>query len=384
MLWDIALRNLWQRRRRSLLTVLGVAVAVQLYISMSSYMAIYDQDLQQQLSAFAGKVYVQRSVIREGEAETFPSPSSNIPAEVAAEVLSLDGLDRTTSSGVLFVPLVRPPAPNLPPWVMAVGIEPGHEAAFIGGFEVEFGQATLTDAHSVILGRGAAEHYGLEEGEVSLKTIEIVNQSFTVVGVLESAPRLFNGAVLMPLATAQEVFARPDTVSAIILTAADAAAVPTLKANVETQFPKLQASSQDDVAENAKAVLSDIQLFFKVINNTVVAVVIVVVAIVMVVAVMERRREIGTLRAIGARRQTILGLIVSESLSLCLMGTLMAWPVWALFRLILQEDVVASPEMLISSWMQMLAIALIAGILASLWPAWQAVRVDPLEALRYE
>ena len=106
MLWDIALRNLWQRRRRSLLTVLGVAVAVQLYISMSSYMAIYDQDLQQQLSAFAGKVYVQRSVIREGEAETFPSPSSNIPAEVAAEVLSLDGLDRTTSSGVLFVPLV--------------------------------------------------------------------------------------------------------------------------------------------------------------------------------------------------------------------------------------------------------------------------------------
>jgi putative ABC transport system permease protein len=211
-----------------------------------------------------------------------------------------------------------------------------------------------------------------------------MNQYFTVAGVLEPAPRLFNGAVLMPLATAQEVFARPDTVSAVILTATDVGEAPTLKTNVEARFPKLQASSQDDVADDAKAVLSDIKLFFKIINNTVIAVVIVVVAIVMVVAVMERRREIGTLRAIGARRQTILGLIVSESLTLVLIGTIMAWPVWALFRLVLQDDVVASPEMLISSWMQMLVTALIAGILASLWPAWQAVRVDPLEALRYE
>jgi putative ABC transport system permease protein len=383
MLWDVALRNLWQRRLRSLLTVLGVAVAVQLYMSMSSLMAFYEQDLQQQLNAFAGKVYVQHSVIREGKAETFPSPSSNIPAPVASEVLSLGGLDRRVSSAVLFVPLVRPPVPNLPPAVMAVGVEPGHEAAFLGGFEVESGQVTLDDAHSVILGRRAAEHYGLEEGEAGLKTIEIMNQSFTVVGVLEPAPRLFDGALLMPLATAQEVFACPDTVSAVILTAADVGEAPTLKANVEAQFPKLQASSQDDVAENAREMLSVEMVFFKVINNTVVAVVVVVVAIVMVVAVMERRREIGTLRAIGARRQAILGLIVSESLTLCLSGTIMAWPVWGIFTVALNNDVIGSAGIFISSWMRMLVIALVAGVLASLWPAWQAVRVDPLEALRY-
>ncbi|UCC63818.1 MAG: ABC transporter permease [Anaerolineae bacterium] len=384
MLWDVALRNLWHRRLRSLLTILGVAVAVQLYISMSSLIAFYEQDLGQQLSALAGKVYVQHTVTREGEPETFPSLSSNIPAPVAAQILSLDGLDRRASSGVLFAPLVRPPAPNLPPYVMAVGVEPGHEAAFLSGFEIESGLATLTEAHSVILGQGAAEHYGLAESAASLETIEIMKRSFTVVGVLEPAPRLFNGAVLMPLATAQELFARPDTLSAVILTAADAGAAPALQADVETRFPRLHASGQDDVAESANELLSNQLLFFQVINNTVVAVVIVVVAIVMVVAVMERRREIGTLRAIGARRRAILGLIVSESLTLVLVGAIVAWPVWALFRLILQDDVVATTGMFISSWLQMLVTALIAGVLASLWPAWQAMRVDPLQALQYE
>lgn len=393
MLWDVALRNMWQRRLRSTLTVLGVAVAVQLYLTMSSIMSGYEQDLQQQLSALAGKVFVQRPVMAEGGVEDFPSPSSSIEAEIASALLTLEDIDRTSSSAVLFVPLGRPAAPNMPPEVIAVGIEPGHEAAFLGSFEVEAGQVTLTDANGVVLGQRAAERYQPEGSEMPVEpgqTIEVLGQSFTVIGVLEPATFLFDGMVMMPLSTAQDLFARSDTVSAIILTAASVDEVAALAQTVETKFPELEASGQDNVAENASEVLSAQRAFFSMINNTVIAVAVVVITIVMIVAVMERRREIGTLRAIGARRWAIFSLVVSESLILSLIGALVALPMWAIFsqiflgNLTITDDFLGTVEVIISGFVRISLMALVVGILASLWPAWQAMRVDPLEALRYE
>jgi putative ABC transport system permease protein len=384
MLWDVALRNLWQRRLRSFLTVLSVAVVVQLYMLISGGMATFDQDLQRQASAFTGKTYVQQSLKKEGEPEPFPSLGSSIPVQVASEILALDNHDQSISSALLFVRLAKPPMPNAPPGVMAVGIEPGHETAYLGNFEIEFGQATLTDAHSVILGRAAARHYGYADEQAVGETITIMNQPFTVVGVLESAPWLFDGTVLMPLATAQDVFARPETVSAVVL------AGDNIESTVRARFPRLQVLGQDGVADNARQSLSTAKLFMNIINSTVVAVMVVVIAIVMIMAVIEQRREIGTLRAIGARRRAIWSLVVSGSLSLCFFGALVALPLWAIVHKLILPHVSASiaimvsADMALSSWRGTLGLVLVAGVVASLWPAWQAIRVDPLEALRYD
>jgi putative ABC transport system permease protein len=393
MLWDVALRNLWQRRLRSALTILGVAVAVQLYLMIASVEGGYEQDLEEQLNALAGKVYVQQSPANEVGEEDFPSLNSSIPAPVASELLALDGLDRASSSAAIFASLSPSVLPGKPPTVLVVGIEPEHEAAFLGNFKVETGQETLTDPYSVILGRGAAEYYRPEGSGTPVgpdQTIEIGDQSFTVVGVLGPAPLLFNGAVLMPLATAQDLLARSDTVSAVILTAASVEETPALKAAVQARFPNLRASSRDEVAGSAQEMLDGAKNFFSEINNTIIAVVTVVIAIVMFVAVMEQRREIGTLRAIGARRRAILSLVVSEALTLCFIGAVLALPMWALVYLVFLSDLfttvvfIVSTELVLSNWVGMLAITLVAGAVASLWPAWQAVRVDPLEALRYE
>jgi putative ABC transport system permease protein len=378
MLWDVGLRNLWQRRLRSSLTVLSLAVVVQLYMSIASGLATFDQDLQRQANALAGKVYVQQSARKESEPESFPSLSSSIPVRVASEILALDDHDQTISSALLFVRLAKPPTPMAPPEVMAVGIEPGHETAFLGNIGIELGQATLTDANSVILGRAAARHYGYSDEQALGATLTIMNQPFTVVGVLEPAPALFDGAVLMPLATAQDVFARPDTVSVVVLAGTE------IETTIKAQFPNLQVLGQDGVADNAQQALSTGKLFMNVINSTTIAVMVVVIAIVMIMAVMEQRREIGTLRAIGARRRTILAMIFGESLTLCLLGTIVAWPVWGIFNLFISDGAMGSLDIFVKSWLNIVGVALVAGVVASLWPAWQAARIDPLEALKHE
>ena len=159
MLWDIAVKNLWRRKLRTLLTIIGVATAVQLYLTMNGWMNIYERDLKNQLNAFAGRVFVQQPMEASSGGADFPSFSSSLEAQTAAAVLALDGLDRETSSAVLFIPLARASSPNMPPDALAVGLEPGHEGAYLGNFEMESGKKTLTGGNSVILGRGAASQW---------------------------------------------------------------------------------------------------------------------------------------------------------------------------------------------------------------------------------
>ncbi len=385
-MWNVALRNLWQRRLRSLLTMLGVAVAVQLYLTISSIMASYELDLQGQLSAMAGRVFVQRPTADEGGLEEFPSPGSSIELEVARELLAIEGLDGAASSAILYVPLTRSPAPGLPPSTLALGIEPGHEEAFLGDLDVETGQKVLQGTDGVVLGRGAAEHYAAEDGSPAGcgDTIEILGRPLTVTGVLGRSPNLYRGMIMMDLSTAQDLFNRQGNVSAVILTAARVDDVPAVQAAVEARYPELEAAGQDDIAEDAREMLTTMDVFFDLINTTVVAVVFLFVTIVMFVAVMERRRDIGVLRAIGARRATVFGMVASESLALSLGGVILAWPIWALIGGLFIGEFASSPEVILSGWLEMGLLAIVVGVAASLVPAWRAVRVDPLEALRYE
>jgi putative ABC transport system permease protein len=395
MLWDIAMKNLWRRKLRTLLTIIGVATAVQLYLTMNGWMNIYERDLKHQLNAFAGRVFVQQPMETSSGGADFPSFSSSLEAQTATAVLSMDGVNRKTSSAVLFIPLARASSPNMPPAALAVGIEPGHEVAYLGSFEMESGKTTLTDANSVILGRGAASRYQPEGSNKTVQpgqVIQIQGHTFTVVGVLKPAAVLFDNSVVMALTTAQKLFHRSDTVSAVIASTATARDAKAVQEAVGTQYPELQALSQDDIAKNADAVLVGQRSFFSLIDSTVIAVAVVVVTIVVVVAVMEQRKEIGTLRAIGARRWRIFSMVVGESMTLSLLGAMVALPFsvlvqWALEFLNNGNASNASDLFtidLFQSWLGTIAIAIVIGVLASLLPAWQAVRVDPLEALRYE
>jgi putative ABC transport system permease protein len=382
----VAVNNLLQRRLRAALTMLGVAVAVQLFLTMSSINISFELDLENQLTAMAGKVYVQRPTSEEAEAEEFPSPSSSIEQDVANQLLMMDGVNREASSAMLYVPLTTTPAPGLPPSKLALGIESGHENAFLGGIEVEFGTGVLEFPNAVILGQAAADLYRVE-GQPPVgpgDTIKVLDQELEVVGVLGKSPNLYRGMVLMDLNTAQDIFNRRGNVSAVILSAESIDDLAQMQTTIGIEYPDLKASDQADIVAEFRARLESVEGFFAMINGTVVAVVFMFVSIVMFVAVMERRRDIGVLRAIGARRIAIFQMIASESLILSLGGAILAWPIWFVIGEYFIGEFSSSPEVIFSGWLEMGVLVIVVGIGASLVPAWRAVRIDPLEALRYE
>jgi putative ABC transport system permease protein len=387
MLFDLALKTIWRRKLRSLLTILGVASAIQLYLMSNNIMATYDQDIQRQVNAFAGKIYIQQTVQDVGAGGDFPSMDSSISAGSAEAMLGVGGIDPAASSAVVFIPLASSPRPNMPPLYMAVGITPGHESAFLGNIAVGSGSAKLEDAHNVILGSSAAWHYRPEGADQSVSVgdrISVQGEEFSVTGILQSSSSLYNGAVIMPLATAQDLFNRSETVSAVILTASKLENLPLVKKEIQGLYPNLQVFNSEDLAQNANQILSQQRTMFVMIKNSVILAVIMMVMIVVVVAVMEERKDIGTLRAVGAGRVRILGFVAGQAVLLCLIGGLVALPISTLVNTYLNFGLVFTPEEVVVQWITIVGGSVLIGLVAALLPAWQAVRVNPLEALQSE
>ena len=112
----------------------------------------------------------------------------------------------------------------------------------------------------------------------------------------------------------------------------------------------------------------------------------IVVANTMMMSIYERTREIGTLRALGWPKRRILGQVIQETLWLCLLaavfGSISGVAADVLPRRRLSGLISARWD--VPMFVQAVGMALVVGIIAGLYPAWRASRLQPVEALRYE
>ena len=105
---------------------------------------------------------------------------------------------------------------------------------------------------------------------------------------------------------------------------------------------------------------------------------------VMIMSVMERRREIGVMKAIGATTTMILIQIIQESALLSIIGGLMGLSLGYACVTIIPKITSFQPILSIDLIALGMGFALILGIGAGIYPAWSASRLDPIEVLRYE
>jgi putative ABC transport system permease protein len=114
----------------------------------------------------------------------------------------------------------------------------------------------------------------------------------------------------------------------------------------------------------------------------------IVVANTMMMSIYERTREIGTLRALGWRKRRILGQVVQESLLLCLLAGLVGSVLGVAFVWLIGRVPTVSSFLTIrweaAVFIRAVVLAMAVGLVAGLYPAWRASRMQPVEALRYE
>ena len=141
--------------------------------------------------------------------------------------------------------------------------------------------------------------------------------------------------------------------------------------------------SDKQLTASARQLLDRTQQFFRVVRWTAVVVAALLITVVMFVAVLERTKELGTLRAIGAPGSAITGMIFAEALLVALAGSALGVPI---SRLVIMKALGPDAAAIRSRRIEAQSVGLLTalGLLAAILPALRALRVDPIVALRYE
>jgi putative ABC transport system permease protein len=373
-MFDVACKNLFARKTRSILCVLAVMVSVFLNGSTATMNNWMYETVTAELARYMGKIYVQQG------GSSYPPFDSTIAQETAEAILARTGLglNLEESAPLIFVRMERGMMPFLSAQAMVIGVPVGKEHVLFNDVEAAAGANRFPDSADdvAILGEEAAEYYNATTGQ----DVTVNGQMLRVLGVLErSSMDSVNISAVVPLPTAQRLFGKEGTVSAVLLTAGDVNNVEEVAATLRQDYPVLEVTTQDDMLAEAEKLLQMPMFYMGTMSLTAFIVAVAVIMSTMVMAVMERTREIGTLRALGASRRFILGTILAEIFVLSLIGgisgTFLSVPMAAVM-----ETTLPTPGQLT----QIVLFAVMAGIVGGLYPAWRATRVDPMEALRYE
>jgi putative ABC transport system permease protein len=146
----------------------------------------------------------------------------------------------------------------------------------------------------------------------------------------------------------------------------------------------LVARSGSDFVEEISDVIDQITRFVTGIGVISLVVGAIGIANVMLVSVTERTREIGIMKAVGARNRDVMGVFVIEAALLGTLGSILGVPLGILvgYGAAGYADVTfaLAPEWIVLA----VVVGLLVGVLAGLYPAWRAARVDPIDALRHE
>jgi len=372
---DIVLHNLGTRKVRTFLCMLAVLAGVFLIgvtIVMNNWMT---KMMTAELARYMGKIYVQQG------GSSYPPFDSSLSQDTAETLLARTDLMLNTSESapLIFIRTKRGMMPFMPADEMVIGIPTGQEAILLG----KTGAVSGVDRFPVgergdvaLLGNTIAEQLDLVPGD----EIQVNNVGVRVIGVLEeSSMDSVNIAAIMPLEAVQHIFDKMDLVSSILLTPNDVLQASTLAEQLRSEYPSLAIVTQEDMLAEAEEVMRQPIFYMSSMGVTGVVVAIIVIMSTMFMAVTERTREFGILRALGAQKGMIFRLVLGEALVLALAGIPPAFALVYMISAIMEATLPTAAQIA-----QIIGAALLAAIAGGCFPAWRAVHVEPLEALRYE
>jgi putative ABC transport system permease protein len=109
------------------------------------------------------------------------------------------------------------------------------------------------------------------------------------------------------------------------------------------------------------------------------------IANIMLVSVTERTREIGIMKAVGAQNRDVLQLFLTEAVILGLIGAVLGTGLGAVVGYAAIEIIGIETYVFPAFWAGVaVLVGIVVGVVAGLYPAWDAAKTDPIDALRYE
>jgi len=361
-------RNLIRQRTRTLLTVAGIGIGITTVVALGS--------ITQGMKAMS------EELLRAGGADFMVAQKGSADLSFSAvSVREWRAVEAEPGVARAWGVLMHYSRVGSNPFFITFGLR----VADMPGAVPRLEQGSLPrKAHELALGARAANALRLGTGD----SITVERTAFRITGIYKSGSLIEDGGAYAPLSAVQTLARRPDVVTVVYVKVAPGTDGEALANRIERRLPQLTAISR--LADFNKV---DQGLRILDAGNLAISLLAVVIGAIgvmntMVMSVFERTREIGILRAVGWRSRRIMRMVVGESLVLCTLAAAVGMGLGvAATRAVLLIPAVSSflePQYPFSVFVRALLIALGVGLAGALYPAYRAVRLSPMAALRYE
>ena len=416
-LMQIAFNNLRRRKAKALFVMLGLAIGIATIVSVFSVLEAMKTEMSRQMAEYGANILITANT---GELAfsyggiSIPGTLFDVEQLTTQDVSAIDRLQarqmvRTVVPKLLGVLTVNGNEViiagsnlkgefSIKPWLRIndllakansakVNNTGSSSGSGMAGEKLDLVREDYTrielSSQEVILGSEVAYTLGLFPSN----TFEINGQEFTVKAILEKNGTAEDHQVLLNLPVAQQLLGFTDEVTTIEL-AADYAAgsEDVLLSQIRTLLPHAKVTSLRKVMLDRDEIVTRLTHFGVSVAILVLIVGTFAASLGLSAAVRERTREIGIFRAIGFRKSHIRKMILIEGLVLSMVGGLVGFSAGtALAKLVapLLADTVLIIPWRLDVLTAALFIAIIVGALASWYPAQQASKLDPTEALRF-
>ncbi len=371
MIWgiarEIAFKEFERHKLRTFLTMLGVTIGIFLVTSVSSFsegIMVYVND---QISITSGLVTVS-----ERDLLSFQIQNSKVDQSLVDDVRSLSGVERVAE--LLFV--------STDVGQVTGGTEEGSEIFRGQSIVIEDGRDIERGQRELVAGRKIADSRGYGVGDV----VKIEGADFEIVGIMEETGRdqLDNG-ISADLSVLQDVTGRENSISIMMVQPASAEDADLIERAINDDFEDISAATDKSIMNSVNDMLGQLSMMTFALGSIAALISGIVIMNVMMMAVRERRREIGTMKAVGASNKQVLASIVFESVSISAMGAIIGIAL-SFGGAAFLNSVLGSPLALVTPRLivQGMLFACAIGVVSGLLPARQAAKLNPIEALRYE
>jgi putative ABC transport system permease protein len=364
----LVIGNILYRPVRSAISVLAVAIEVIMILSIVAVMVGQVQGAANQTSGIGADI-----MVRPPNASNFSGLSdAAVPAKIAPQVLAR--LPHVAAASPVIAKL------NTTGSVQTIfGIDyPSYNALrpFIflsGGLPTGPDDALVDDLY-------ARSHHA-QVGQ----TLQILGHDFRISGIVEHGK---GSRIFLPIHTLGVLNGTPDNASIFYIRTDNPKNQQTVIDEIQ-HTPGMSTYQVQTLAEWMSMMTPEHLPGFTIALNVVIAIAVIVGFLVifqsMYTAVMERTREIGILKSLGASQLYVVNLFLREAILVAIAGVVVGILATQGLKLFMDARFPTMTFLLTTHWrIYGAVIALIGSIFGALYPAWKAARKDPIDALAYE
>ncbi len=360
------LRNILHRPVRTLVSVLAVGVEVSLVLVVVGLTSGLMRETAKRIEGIGADIMLQppsASVFLAFSGAPMPIKIREKLAEMKYVQAVAPVLLQFSSSGGVDV---------------IYGIDPESFRAVSGGFVFHQGH-DMMDPDDILVDDWAAKAKHVKVDE----TFRLLDHDFHVAGIVEhgKGARLF-----VPLQTLQDLSGARDKASVFFIKCTRPEHTQNVMDQIRQLFPRYEIRPlKDFLSLMTSSSLPGLETFIRSMIALAVSIGFLVIFLSMYTTVIERTREIGVLKSLGASKGYIIKALLSETSLICgigiVAGIAMSYGTRAAFL-----SLFPTLSILITlGWILRAAvIAILGGLLGASYPAWLASRKDPIEALAYE